>query len=85
VVLLYCSGIVLPLLYCPPYLGVSRFLSTGIGARYLAEIDYIDRGLEEWFHVQNILFTHADAKSLGRNAMNSTWFSLSCSWQNCLI
>ena len=30
-----------------------RFLSTSIGARYLHEIEYIDRELEDWFHERN--------------------------------
>jgi rapamycin-insensitive companion of mTOR len=28
------------------------FLSTSIGVRYLHEIQYIDREMEDWFHVR---------------------------------
>ena len=34
------------------------FLSTSIGVRYLHEIEYIDRGLDEWFYVR-CRFQHA--------------------------
>lgn len=31
--------------------GTLRFLSTSIGVRYLHEIEFIEREIEQWFHV----------------------------------
>lgn len=33
---------------------LTRFLSTDIGLRYLHEIDFIEREMEDWFHVSRV-------------------------------
>ncbi|KAI5479428.1 cytosolic regulator Pianissimo [Pseudohyphozyma bogoriensis] len=35
---------------------LTRFLSTSIGARYLHEIDFIERELDEWYHERNYTY-----------------------------
>lgn len=31
-----------------------RFLSTSVGFKYLKQSDYIDREIDDWFHVGNL-------------------------------